>query len=486
MSFDDWAIKIENVTKTYALNRSGSGNWGRLFGRSKSAARRTQEENTFTAVREVSLTVKKGQTVGIVGRNGSGKSTLLQMICGTIQPTSGQIATSGKIAALLELGAGFNSEFTGRENVFINAALNGMSRAETRRKLDAIIEFADIGSFIDQPVKSYSSGMYVRLAFASAINADAELLIVDEALAVGDEAFQRKCFARIKHLQSTGTTVLFVSHSVQSVIELCDHAILLDGGEMIVQGHPKAVTSSYQRLVHAPVDQVPVIRQQLKELAFLVDQDPGSAESAVSKKKSENSNPPLAEKTSYEAFDPFLEPTSRLEYAQKGARLFDVRIANADGEPCNILDHGKRYYLSYCAEFHARQDKVVFAMMVKTIRGLEVFGQWSAELGEGVCVSEGERFEVSFAFDNCLLPGTYFCNAGIFSGQEGDFSILHRVVDVGMFKVAPFDFPNHMRGLVSAQIPDFRQDLSVRPAGKAGQAGVSIRSLGCEPSVAAG
>lgn len=456
MSSDRWAIQLSGLSKTYSIPETNdSGIFKRRGGKGSASGGASKG---FSAVRDLSLDIPKGKTVGIVGRNGSGKSTLLQMVCGTIQPSAGEVKVFGKIAALLELGAGFNSEFTGRQNVMLNAAIHGMSRGETLRKLDAIIEFADIGSFIDRPVKTYSSGMYVRLAFASAINSEADILIVDEALAVGDEAFQRKCFARIKHLQSLGTTVLFVSHSVQSVVELCDHAVLMDAGEKLLEGDPKAVTAYYQRLVHAPAAKVAEIRKSIQELAVVSASDspsrsqPNQAVVKDKPKPGASADLPL----SFEAFDPGLEPSSRLEYAEKGARLSNVQITNESGQPCNILDHGKRYHFSYTVEFSQKRDLVVFAMMVKTVRGLEVFGQWSAEIGEGVSLDVGDKVDVSFPFDNSLLPGTYFCNAGIFSGEDGEFEILHRVVDVGMFKVAPYEYPNHMRGLVSAVYPAFR------------------------------
>ncbi len=208
----------------------------------------------FVAVNDVSFEVERGATVGIIGRNGSGKSTLLQMICGTLQPSHGSVLVNGRIAALLELGAGFNPEFTGRENVYMNAAILGLSRKETEERFEEIERFADIGIFIDQPVKSYSSGMYVRLAFAVAINVEPDILIVDEALAVGDEAFQRKCFARIEQIKENGATILFVSHGSQTIVQLCDRAILMDRGEVILDGVPKTVVNQYLRLLHMPAN----------------------------------------------------------------------------------------------------------------------------------------------------------------------------------------------------------------------------------------
>lgn len=206
----------------------------------------------FHALHDVSLEVARGEVVGLVGKNGSGKSTLLQIVCGTLSPTGGQVETYGRVSALLELGSGFNPEFTGRDNAYMNAALLGIPAEELGPRLDDILEFAGIGDFIDQPIKTYSSGMVLRLAFAVAINVDPDILVVDEALAVGDEAFQRKCFSRIEELKRGGCTILFVSHSAGSVIEFCDRAVLLDGGDLIMEGVPKAVVAQYQRLLYAP------------------------------------------------------------------------------------------------------------------------------------------------------------------------------------------------------------------------------------------
>src|SRR6185436_15204764 len=191
-----------------------------------------ESSRRFYALRDVCLQVKRGETVGVVGRNGSGRSTLLQVVAGTVAATAGRVAVTGRVAALLELGAGFAPEFTGRENVYLNAAILGVPPEVAEERCPRIIEFADIGEFIDQPVKTYSSGMYVRLAFAVAANVDADVLIVDEALSVGDEAFQRKCFARIRTFQESGGTLLLVSHSAATIVELCDRAVLIDQGEI--------------------------------------------------------------------------------------------------------------------------------------------------------------------------------------------------------------------------------------------------------------
>lgn len=227
----EFSIQVKSVSKHFRIYASPRARLLQMFSREK-------HYKEFVALDDVSFVINKGETVGIVGRNGSGKSTLLQMICGTLTPTSGEITTHGRIAALLELGSGFNPEFSGRENVYMNASILGLSNAETAARFESILAFAEIEDFIDQPVKNYSSGMMVRLAFAVAINVDPQILIVDEALAVGDELFQRKCYARIEAIKAQGATILFVSHASNTVVSLCDRAILLDGGKKLLKARP--------------------------------------------------------------------------------------------------------------------------------------------------------------------------------------------------------------------------------------------------------
>jgi lipopolysaccharide transport system ATP-binding protein len=225
------AIQARGLTKAYSIYSRPGLRLKQLFWVGE---KKFYDE--FVAIRDIDLQIRKGETVGIVGRNGSGKSTLLNVICGTLEKTSGELKVEGHLAPILALGAGFDPEFSGRENVFMNAAIMGLSRSEIRDRIDSIADFAQIGDFFDRPVKVYSSGMYARLAFATAINVNPEVIVIDEILAVGDEAFARKCFARIEGLKSEGSTILFVSHSSQMVIDLCDRAILIEKGERLLTG----------------------------------------------------------------------------------------------------------------------------------------------------------------------------------------------------------------------------------------------------------
>jgi lipopolysaccharide transport system ATP-binding protein len=245
---DDIAIKVEGLSKCYQIYDQPRDRLKQfILPRLQRLVGQTPKQyfREFWALKDVSFEVKKGETVGIIGRNGSGKSTLLQMICGTLNPTSGSIQTNGRIAALLELGSGFNPEFTGRENVYLNANVLGLNRSEIDQRFDEILAFAEIGEFVDQPVKTYSSGMMVRLAFAVIAHVDADILVVDEALAVGDAFFTQKCMRFIRHFQSNGGTLLFVSHDTGAVVNLCNKAILLKQGQVIEEGLPKEVSERY-------------------------------------------------------------------------------------------------------------------------------------------------------------------------------------------------------------------------------------------------
>ncbi|RUL73160.1 ABC transporter ATP-binding protein [Dyella choica] len=395
----------------------------------------------FRALKNISLDVARGETVGIVGRNGSGKSTLLQLICGTLSPTSGEVRVNGRIAALLELGAGFNPEFTGRENVFLNAAVLGLSHAEIREKFAEIEAFADIGDFIDQPVKSYSSGMYVRLAFAVAINVSPEILIVDEALSVGDEGFQRKCFARIDAIRDSGATVLFVSHSASTVVDLCDRAILLDHGELLMQGTPKQVVSTYQKLLYAPADRVAQIRAEIlaagtnriassKEIEVVDEEGPGFQRAADA----------TVEEDGIQAYwEEGLKPSSTILYEQRGARIDEPHLQTLSGEKVNVLIPGETYVYTYKVRVERTLSNVRCGMMIRSLTGIEVGGAVTAMSKDAISiVGSGEVLSVRFRFRCLLASGTYFLNAGVLAGFEEGEEYVDRRIDVAMFRVMPY------------------------------------------------
>lgn len=392
----------------------------------------------FWALRDVSFDIWPGQTVGIVGRNGSGKSTLLQLICGTLTPTSGMVEVDGRVAALLELGSGFNPEFTGRENVYLNGAVLGLTREEVDERFDAIVSFADIGEFLDHPVKTYSSGMVVRLSFAVAINVDPQILVVDEALAVGDELFQRKCFARIEAIRDAGATILFVSHSGGTVVELCDHAILLDGGEMISQGQPKQIIGKYQKLLYAPAEKRDMIRS---EIASSDESGFGSQGGAPAVRHAPVATGGSTEDPCDEYEDEGLKPQSAIEYESIGARIESPEVLTLSGERVNCLRRGRSYRYRYQVRFDRAAKNVRFSMLIKTTSGLELGGSISEPTAsQGLDqVGGGALVTVEFRFDCNLNPGTYFLNAGVRGIIHDEETFLHRILDLHMFRVLPVD-----------------------------------------------
>ncbi|MFV3406709.1 ABC transporter ATP-binding protein [Pseudomonas sp. NY15463] len=416
------AIKVSNIGKRFRVYDSPRARLMQAF-------RRKPCYKEFVALDGVSLVINKGETVGIVGRNGSGKSTLLQIICGTLTPSSGEVLTHGRIAALLELGAGFNPDFSGRENVFMNAAVLGLSDVEIAERFASIEAFAEIGDFIDQPVKNYSSGMKVRLAFAVAINVDPQILIVDEALAVGDELFQRKCYARIENIKAQGATILFVSHASNTVLSLCDRAILLDAGRKLSEGSPKAVVGLYQRLLNAPPDKAGEIRQRLLD---------GQGE-VVPSGDLPRASSELVAAPGEDYLDPHLVSKTALSYESRGAYISSPMIINAHGQQVNCLKAGERYRYQYLVKFERSANNVRFGMLVKTTTGVELGGATSAkQVFDGIShVEAGSVLLMEYSFVCRLNEGVYFLNAGV-SGDCGEgFHHLHRLVDALCFRVNP-------------------------------------------------
>ncbi len=450
MSSEDFAIRVSNLSKCYRIYDQPRDRLKqfilprihRLTG-----VQSTKYFHEFWALKDVSFEVKKGETIGIIGRNGSGKSTLLQLICGTLNPSCGSIQSNGRIAALLELGSGFNLEFTGRENVYTNGAVLGLNQQEIDARFDKIVAFADIGRFIEQPVKSYSSGMVVRLAFAVAINVDPEILIVDEALSVGDEMFQRKCFSRIEGIKNEGATIIFVSHSGSTIVELCDQAILLDSGEKLAMGAPKTVVGKYQKLIYAPYEKQDAIRKDIRVSCGNLQSDELDH---ISPLCTNNANKDKHDVVNYpeEMFDPSLEPKSTLEYESHGAHIETPEILTSTGEKVNSLIRGKRYCYIYKVLFSRSATDVRFGMMIKSTTGVELGGKSSAPVGQGVpYIAPGTEVRVEFQFSCNLNPGSYYLNAGLWGTQLGKETYLHRVLDICMFKTLPL-VNNTVSGLV--------------------------------------
>lgn len=430
MYYDDNAISVKNLNKCFRI-------YDRPEDRLKQGLfKKRKYYREFWALKDINFQVNKGETLGIIGRNGSGKSTLLQIIAGTLSSTAGDIFVNGKVAALLELGSGFNPEFTGRENIYLNGAILGLTREEVDKHFNEIIFFADIGDFIDQPVKTYSSGMVLRLAFAVQAIIPKEILIVDEALAVGDEMFQRKCFAKIEEFKKQGGTILFVSHDGGSVIQLCDRALLLDQGEQVIIGPSKQVVNLYQKLIFAPAEKRALIREELKEISSSLNKvtDVNDITEKTNNKAKDNQiNQSIKLKP---MFDPNLIPKETIRYESLGANIFDSEILTIEGDRVNILVPGKRYIWRYFVNFERNFTNVRFGMLIKTLSGLELGGAVSAALGKGIPVVIAEStVRVEFEFEARLAPGTYFLNAGVLSILNGEEVYIERCIDLGMFKV---------------------------------------------------
>lgn len=417
------AIEARGLGKTFRLYDRPQDRLRQMF----SLGRKFHRE--FVAVQDVDLRVEQGQCVGVVGRNGSGKSTLLNMICGTLRPTDGELTVRGRVAPILSLGVGFSPEFTGRENVRLHAAVLGLSQDEIQEKMQFIIEFADIGPFFDEPVKRYSSGMYSRLAFATAMASDPEVLVIDEVLAVGDEAFTRKCFARIETIKANGATIFFASHAPNLVVELCDRAILMDRGECIFQADPKSVISQYQRLLYVEPEREEGLRSEIRRLS--VTSDDGAGQSNRNRASS-------VDQVDYGSLNPDLVPESTVEYGFGTARIGNLRLLDPDGREVNVLRGGIEYQYSYDIEFLERADRVRFGMMIKLVTGFELAGQVSHPNGEALeKVDAGTRMRVDFWFVARMIPGTYFMNAGVLAWCEEEEAYLHRIVDGLMFTILP-------------------------------------------------
>ncbi|GET37702.1 ABC transporter ATP-binding protein [Microseira wollei] len=420
------AIAINNVSKCFKRYANPADRLKELL------LPGTVKAKEFWALRDVNLEIPKGKTIGIVGRNGSGKSTLLQIIAGTLTPTSGEVVVNGRVAALLELGSGFNPEFTGRQNVFFNGQLLGLTYQEIEARYDAIAAFADIGDFIDQPVKTYSSGMFVRLAFAVATSVDPDILVVDEALSVGDEAFQRKCYARIQAIKDRGGTILFVSHSPTSVVSLCDWAILMDRGELLLVSHPKMAISKYQELIYAPLAKAEYIRQEIRSLHQLNSQN---TQVYMTNKLATK---PSINQENREFYDPEMIPATTINYRSRGAKIIDPRITTLDGEVVNHLVNRRDYIYTYSVTFSKPAAKVRFGMLIKTPSGLEIGGASFSAESQSIEQIEAETLVVmEFRFKCLLQPGLYFLNAGVSGIVDGDFTYLARCLDVAMFRVRP-------------------------------------------------
>ncbi|MFP6640422.1 MAG: ABC transporter ATP-binding protein [Myxococcota bacterium] len=423
----DVVVAVENLSKRYFVQSRPIDQlrW-RLF------KNKIPESVQHWALKDISFELKRGETLGIMGRNGCGKSTLLQTIVGTVSPTTGRVEVRGELAALLELGAGFSPELSGRENVYVYGSLLGMSDATIQSNFDEIVAFAELENFIEEPVKTYSHGMFLRLAFSVAVNATPEILVIDEVLAVGDEAFQRRCFARIEELKQSGVSLLLVSHAAGTVLELCDRVLLIDRGEALLLGEPRDVVRHYHRLIYAPHEEQEAIRTDIL-LAEPMLSDPTELPKKL--EASESSAAP-ARPLDKESFDPGLQSKSLLEYVSRGARIEDYTIRSASGSRVNVLQRGGLYFVDLSVLFDKEAFGVRFGMLVKTVVGTELGGIVSSPPGRGIeHVRAGTSLTVRLPFRPRLSSDTYFTNVGVVGLSEDGEIFLHRISDALVFRV---------------------------------------------------
>ena len=412
------AIIVKNISKSYKLYNSPKERMKELLHPFKKKYHRTHK-----ALDDISFEVPRGSTFGIIGRNGAGKSTLLQLICDKLTPTSGTIEVKGRISALLELGAGFNRQFTGRENVFLQGALMGIPRQEMEKRFDEIVEFADIGKFIDQPAKTYSSGMYVRLGFAVAINVEPDILIVDEALAVGDDKFKRKCYAKIEEFRNNGKTILLVTHSTGNINQLCDQAILIDGGKIVEIGIPKDITHLYYKMLFEEDNESSKISQiksnQLvnHEKTDQIDNYEHETDQADSDSDSDSvANEPK-------------------RFGNKKAEIIEYGILDENGEKTQLLKTHEKYSVFFQVLAHEKISQLLLYCHIVNTKGVKIFAANTHGHNIKIPIQErGDILEIQFKVTMNLRQGEYFLSLGAL--QEKDFiKSYDRLDDCLQFKI---------------------------------------------------
>ncbi|WP_026496903.1 ABC transporter ATP-binding protein [Butyrivibrio sp. WCD3002] len=392
---NDIAIKVTDLTKMYKLYNKNSDRLKDALGLMKE-----QGYTEHLALNHVNLEVKRGETIGIIGTNGSGKSTILKIITGVLSPTSGDVQVNGHISALLELGAGFNLEYNGIDNIYLNGMMIGFSEEEIDKRLDAILEFADIGDYVYQPVKTYSSGMFVRLAFAVAINIDPEILIVDEALSVGDVFFQAKCYHKFEEFKEQGKTILFVSHDLSTISRYCDRAVLLNKGVILGEGTPKKMIDIYKQVL---VGQYPLPENDFKSL--LEDED-------IREAAEKAENPDL------------------LEYGNNAAGITEFYALDSKGIRTNSVIKGSEFEIHMKVKFLQDVSAPIFAFTFKNILGIEITGTNSmVEKSFLEPVKAGDEKEIVFKQRMLLQGGEYLVSFGVTGFEQDNFVVYHRLYD---------------------------------------------------------
>lgn len=417
----DFAIKVSNLTKIYKLYDKPSLRIKEALSISKK-----KYHKDFLALNNVSFEIKKGEMLGIIGKNGAGKSTILKIITGVLTPTSGKVNINGKISALLELGAGFNPEYTGIENVYLNGTMIGFSRDEMDRKIDDIIRFADIGDFINQPVKTYSSGMFARLAFAVVINVEPDILIVDEALSVGDVFFQAKCYRKLEELKNSGKTILFVTHDMGSVMKYCNRAIIFNSGSIVAEGNPVEMIDVYKKIL--------VGQFNIEDVDDLINKEtPTELVGSTGESKSDK------EKSVYTAQDPqtanwkdfMLVNPNNQQYGDKRAEIIDFGIFDSDDEVTNTIYKFKDFSVRLRIRFNETIMNPIFAFSIKDIKGTEITGTNTIiEQTETGLVEKGKEVIVEFKQKMILQGGQYLLLLGCTGFEQDNLVVYNRLYDI--------------------------------------------------------
>ena len=393
------AVEVKNVTMEFNMSKEKVDSIKEYFIK---LVKRELHFEQFLALKDVSVTIEQGDVFGIVGLNGSGKSTLLKVISGILKPTKGTVKTVGTISPMIELGAGFDMDLTARENIFLNGTMLGFSEEEINARLDEILSFADIGDFIHQPVKTYSSGMFVRLAFAVAINIDPEILVVDEALSVGDVFFQAKCYHKFEEFKKQGKTILFVSHDLGSVSKYCDRVILLNKGVKMDEGSPKQMVDLYKQL--------------------LVGQNP------VKQNESDSTEQIVAEDS--EGLGDFQVNPNMLEYGSRIAEITDFRVIDDKGRCSNTVEKGSCFKIRMKVRFNEEIQEPIMAYTFKNIQGTEITGTNTMYENAKIEHSgKGDICTVTFTQNMNLQGGEYLLSFGCTGYKNGDFTVFHRLYD---------------------------------------------------------
>lgn len=457
MSFEE-AAEVQTQTAALApvISVRGLGKSFRMYEKPvhrlwQALLGREHGHREFHALRDVSFEIARGETVGIIGRNGSGKSTLLQVIAGTLAPSSGTCQVQGKVAALLELGSGFNPEFTGRENVYLNGAILGLTRAQVEQRIQRILDFADIGEFIDQPVRSYSSGMAVRLAFAVIAHVDADILIVDEALSVGDAFFAQKCMRFLRDFQKRGT-LLFVSHDAAAVTNLCSRAIWLEDGLVRMQGPAGQVVETYMAQQHA--------RSRADAAGETVHVEGGSparipcrdAASAADFRQELLRSLGASNRLAVFEFDP---DAAGAQFGAGGATIFDVLLLDEHRNPARLLAGGEMVILRISARANRALESVIVGFYIKDRLGQRLFGDNTHLVFSGADASlrEGQVVDADFRFRMPILPsGSYMVDVAIASGSQDDHTQQHWVHDALEFRAVDESMRHGLVGIPMAAI----------------------------------